>query len=145
MNGEIFIYRSPLGAIHYELCDGVCSQLWLGTGPAATTSGDTLVSRWLDSYCSGTTLPLPPLAAPRTPFQRRMRAALADISIGQTITYGELAKRLCTSPRALGQALGANPLPLLIPCHRVIAANGLGGFSGGEGWKEKLLEFEGAI
>jgi len=51
---------------------------------------------------------------------------------------------LGTGPRAVGRALGANPLPLLVPCHRVIAANGLGGFRCGVGWKRRLLAFEGA-
>src|SRR5512139_1916371 len=70
-------------------------------------------------------LPFVPLG---TPFQLRVWHALIDIPAGQTTTYGTLAKQLGTAARAVGQACGANPLPILIPCHRVVAGNGLGGF-----------------
>ena len=63
-----------------------------------------------------------------TPFQLRVWRALLAIPVGQSVTYGALATHLNTAPRAIGQACGSNPLPLLIPCHRVVSANGLGGF-----------------
>ncbi len=63
-----------------------------------------------------------------TPFQLRVCRALLAIPAGQSLTYGALAARLNTAPRAVGQACGANPLPLVIPCHRVVSASGLGGF-----------------
>ncbi len=63
-----------------------------------------------------------------TPFQLHVWRALLAIPAGQPTTYGTLAKKLGTAARAVGQACGANPLPILIPCHRVVAANGLGGF-----------------
>jgi methylated-DNA-[protein]-cysteine S-methyltransferase len=63
-----------------------------------------------------------------TPFQLRVWHALLTIPPGQPTTYGALAQRLGSAARAVGQACGANPLPILIPCHRVVAANGLGGF-----------------
>jgi methylated-DNA-[protein]-cysteine S-methyltransferase len=63
-----------------------------------------------------------------TPFQQRVWRALREIPAGHPITYGALAKRLGTAARAVGQACGSNPLPILVPCHRVVAANGLGGF-----------------
>ena len=63
-----------------------------------------------------------------TPFQLRVWHALMAIPAGQPATYGALAKQLGTAARAVGQACGANPLPILIPCHRVVAANGPGGF-----------------
>src|SRR5574340_568869 len=63
-----------------------------------------------------------------TPFQLRVWHALLNIPAGQPTTYGALAKRLGTAARAVGQACGSNPLPILIPCHRVVAAHGLGGF-----------------
>lgn len=71
-----------------------------------------------------------PLAAPRTPFQARLRAALCAMPCGETRTYGELATQLCSAPRAVGQALGSNPLPIIVPCHRIISAgkNRLTGF-----------------
>ena len=63
-----------------------------------------------------------------TPFQLRVWRALMAIPAGRPTTYGTMAKRLGTAARAVGQACGSNPLPILIPCHRVLAANGLGGF-----------------
>ena len=63
-----------------------------------------------------------------TPFQLRVWHALMTIPAGQPTTYGALAKQLGTAARAVGQACGSNPLPVLIPCHRVVASSGLGGF-----------------
>jgi O-6-methylguanine DNA methyltransferase len=82
-----------------------------------------------------------------TAFQRKVWAALQAIPTGKTETYSQLAASLKKpkAARAVGGACGANPVPLLIPCHRVVAANGgLGGFSGGLHWKRKLLGREGA-
>ena len=70
-----------------------------------------------------------PLLVEGTPFQRRLWAALCEIPRGKTLTYGELARRLGGEPRAVGQACGDNRLPIVIPCHRVVAANGIGGFA----------------
>lgn len=68
------------------------------------------------------------LALAGTPFQQRVWQALMAIPPGQPTTYGALAIQLGTAARAVGQACGANPLPILLPCHRVVAAHGLGGF-----------------
>ncbi len=80
-------------------------------------------------------------------FRKRVWEALTRIPFGQTVAYGELARQVgCSSARAIGGAVGANPLPLLVPCHRVLAAaGGLCGFSapGGIAVKKRLLEFEG--
>jgi O-6-methylguanine DNA methyltransferase len=90
---------------------------------------------------------LPPLDPARgTTFQRRVWEELRRLRPGQTRTYGDLAARVGRpgAARAVGQACGANPVPVLIPCHRVLAAGGrLGGFSGGTGWKARLLAREG--
>ena len=90
---------------------------------------------------------LPPLdVADGTPFQRSVWRALQGIPTGKTASYGELARSLGRpkAVRALGGACGANPIPVLIPCHRVLAANRkLGGFSGGLKWKRTLLAAEG--
>ena len=71
-----------------------------------------------------------PLAAPRTAFQARLRDALCATRCGETLTYGDLAKQLHSAPRAVGQALGSNPIPIIVPCHRIISAgqNRLTGF-----------------
>lgn len=70
-----------------------------------------------------------PLLIEGTPFQKRLWAALCDIPRGKTLTYGALAKQLGGEARAVGQACGDNRLPIVIPCHRVVAANGIGGFA----------------
>lgn len=112
--------------------------------------------RQLKAYLADPTfvfaLPLRPVG---TPFQRRVWEQIAAIPLGQTQTYGTLAKNLRNAPRAVGQACGANHYPLVIPCHRVVAASqglndGLGGFSRqGGGFlldiKRWLLRHEGAL
>ena len=70
-----------------------------------------------------------PLLVEGTPFQKRLWAALCEIPRGKTMTYGALAKQLDGEARAVGQACGDNRLPIVIPCHRVVAANGIGGFA----------------
>ena len=88
-----------------------------------------------------------PLAPAGTTFQQRVWQEIAAIPRGETRTYGQLAKNLKNAPRAVGQACGANPYPLITPCHRVISAQGLGGFNHhGEGYlldiKRWLLRHE---
>jgi methylated-DNA-[protein]-cysteine S-methyltransferase len=70
-----------------------------------------------------------PLLIEGTEFQKQLWNALCEIPRGKTLTYGELAKRLGAQARAIGQACGDNRLPIVIPCHRVVAANGIGGFA----------------
>ena len=80
-----------------------------------------------------------------TEFQRQVYQAACQIPYGETKSYGELAESIGKpgAARAVGQALGANPVPILIPCHRVVAADGgLGGYTGGINTKKKLLEME---
>lgn len=74
-----------------------------------------------------------PLALHGTAFQSRVWQALRQIPSGSTQSYGELARRLRSAPRAVGQACGANPVPVIIPCHRVLARDGLGGFMNSAG------------
>lgn len=88
-----------------------------------------------------------PLADAGTAFQRRVWQAISGIGRGHTLTYGEMARSLASVPRAVGQACGANPYPLVVPCHRVVAAQGIGGFAHhGDGFlveiKKWLLQHE---
>ncbi len=93
------------------------------------------IQAWLEDPTQGFDLPL---AARGSDFQRRVWAAIGAIPAGRVRTYGALAAELGSAARAVGQACGANPFPLVVPCHRVVAAGGLGGFAGAtEGW---LLE-----
>jgi methylated-DNA-[protein]-cysteine S-methyltransferase len=84
------------------------------------------LERWLDDPAFRFTVALAPAG---TAFRKRVWAALAAIPCGQSRTYGDVARIVRSAPRAVGQACGDNPIPLVIPCHRVVAANGsLGGF-----------------
>ena len=88
----------------------------------------------------------PPLDLVGTDFQKTVWNALQNISPGKTKSYGEIARAIGRpkAVRAVGGACGANPVPVLVPCHRVLASNGkIGGFSGGLGWKRALLTREG--
>lgn len=90
-----------------------------------------------------------PLARRGTEFQRRVWAKIAAIGPGRTRRYGELAHELRSAPRAVGQACGQNPFPLVVPCHRVVAATAIGGFAHSDGGfqvsvKRWLLSHEGA-
>ena len=91
-----------------------------------------------------------PLRRQGTPFQRRVWAKIAAIGPGRTRSYGSIAHELGSAPRAVGQACGENPFPLVIPCHRVLAASGIGGFAQRAGGfhlsvKRWLLAHEGAF
>ncbi len=102
-----------------------------GPAPAGGVLAET--ARQLAEYLAGDRRVFDlPLADPAdaTAFQRRVWAALGEIPYGEVRTYGELAAALGTSARAVGGACRRNPLPLVVPCHRVVARAGLGGFSG---------------
>jgi methylated-DNA-[protein]-cysteine S-methyltransferase len=79
-----------------------------------------------------------------TEYERKVYKVARTIPHGETRTYGWVAERAGGSPRSVGNALGRNPLAIVVPCHRVLAANGLGGFSGGLKLKRQLLQLEGA-
>ena len=108
--------------------------------------------RWLDQYFQGE-IPakIPKLKAQGTAFQERVWQILLDIPYGQTMSYGEIAKIIAKergikkmSAQAVGNAVGRNPIALIIPCHRVIGSDGsLIGYAAGLKRKEKLLELEG--
>ena len=88
------------------------------------------------------------LAARGTDFQKRVWKLMSDIPYGETATYGGMAMALGSGPRAVGMACGRNPLPIVVPCHRVLASGGReGGYSGGQGLptKHKLLALEGVV
>ena len=89
-----------------------------------------------------------PLAAKGTPFQQSVWKMMREIPYGATATYGGIAMALASGPRAVGMACGRNPIPIIVPCHRVLGSGGTeGGFSGGQGLptKRKLLALEGVV
>lgn len=137
---------------------GLAALEFPGTGADSTRKGSPLepeVQRWHSLTASALAAALagsraselPPLdLSAGTPFQQRVWKALQRIPPGQTRSYGQVARAIGKpgAARAVGGACGANPIPVLIPCHRVLAANGkLGGFSGGLDRKRRLLAIEG--
>jgi methylated-DNA-[protein]-cysteine S-methyltransferase len=149
------VQPAPFGAV--GICtdgDSVTSLVFLDHGVPALAPRDEPAReacRQLSAYFADPEhrfdLPLRPVG---TAYQRRVWAAIAAVPCGETSTYGELAQALGSVPRAVGQACGANAYPLAIPCHRVVAASGLGGFAhhtGGflTGIKRWLLRHEAAF
>ncbi len=132
---------TPLGEVTVSEEDGAIVALDWGRGRDQTRSALLLravaqIQDYFDDPRAGFDLPFAPHG---TAFQKRVWDALRDIPAGETRSYGELARSLGSAARAIGQANGANPIPILIPCHRVLAAGGaLGGYSGGDGPSTKL-------
>ena len=150
---------SPLGTITLAADGDRLTGVWLegqkhfpdlsGWEEAPKLPVFTLTERWLEQYFAGKQ-PDPgiiPLAPSGTPIQLQLWQILREIPYGSVTTYGELAQKLgCKSPRAVGNAVGRNPLSILIPCHRVVGKDGsLTGYAGGTERKQYLLELENAI
>lgn len=138
--------ESPFGRLTLTEAGGRITRLrWGGEGD---DDGEVLAhaARQLAEYFAGTRRGFDlPVACPEGLAGAAMRA-MAAIPYGETRTYGDLAKALGVPPQAVGQACGANPVPIIVPCHRVLSATGLGGFSapGGVETKVALLRHEGA-
>jgi len=116
---------------------GICMHLGEPSGP---------FKEQLEEYFNGSRKVLNfPVRLEGSDFQKKVWEVVRKIPYGCVMTYGEIAKILNTSPRAVGMALSKNPLPIYIPCHRVIAKDGLGGFSEGIIWKRFLLKVEGVF
>ena len=145
---------APFGLLGIRTAEGRLSEIvFLKPGGAVLAPQDRVsehTCRQLERYFEDPEFRFDvPLAAQGTPFQRRVWRKIAAIGPGLTRSYGEIARELGSSPRAVGQACGANPVPLVVPCHRVLAAGGLGGFAHHEGGfhlavKRWLLAHEGA-
>ncbi len=129
------VLTAPFGAIGVYVRDaGVAGLDFLPPGTRPRSSAAPLVARVADEldayFADARHLPDLPLVTVGSPFRLRVWQALRRIPVGCTRAYGELARELDSAARAVGQAVGDNPLPILIPCHRVIAADGgLGGFN----------------
>lgn len=115
--------------------------------PAQASEVFALVSAWLDSYFRGLrpdlSRVLPLLRGRGTDFQRRVWAELTKIPYGETVTYGDIARAVGSSPRAVGGAVGRNPISIIVPCHRVVGSGGsLTGYASGLDLKQRLLTLE---
>jgi len=141
---------SPLGRLTlFEENGAITALIWGGkfAGTASPLLRDA--KRQLDAYFAGRRHEFDlPLAPEGSPSEQRVWALMAEIPYGETRSYGELARALALSPRAVGRACARNPLPILLPCHRVTGGGGeLGGYSGNGGTetKRRLLQLEGAL
>ncbi|MEI7832688.1 MAG: MGMT family protein [bacterium] len=141
--------ETPWGRLNFDIGPtGVVSSIYFD-GPAGAPLEEPYASA-LRGYLAGQPIPLElPVDLSSMPaFTRRVLLACREIPFGTTVSYGELATIIGKpkAARAVGQALGRNPIPVIIPCHRVIGHNGsLTGFGGGLEWKRKLLEHEGIL
>jgi len=149
---ESAVYKSPFGPIELTVSCGRLAGVEFGapkgwrrsTPPSALPYLEAL-ERYFAGSEPGVDLDAMDLSG-CTPFQQRVLRELLAVPFGKLTTYGELAGRvgLAHGARAVGGAVGRNPLPIFIPCHRVVASGrGLGGFGGGLEWKERLLTHEG--
>ena len=139
--------ETPTGAFTFHEADGKISRGTWETGGADISELLLEAERQLNAYFAGQLQVFDlPLAPDVSPVGARFLAALQAIPFGQPCSYGQLAAELGISAQAAGQLCGANPIAIVIPCHRVLAANSLGGFSGAGGVETKvqLLRHEGA-
>lgn len=145
-------YQSPMGTIAVEADGGAVVSLRFveETDGLADSQIDEFskVFRWLDVYFSGREpSSMLPVRLQGTSFQQKVWQELLTIPYGQTVTYGELARRVgCRSARAVGGAVGRNPVAIIVPCHRVVGADGsLTGYAYGLDRKCRLLQMEGIL
>lgn len=128
-------WEAPFGWVSIAMERGAVCRIKMSQRKPGLTAGEHVpaekVCAALQRWFSGADWPRDiPVNPSGTAFQKRVWQALQKIPSGETRTYGELAKQLGSSPRAIGGACRRNPIPLLIPCHRVVATNGAGGFAG---------------
>jgi methylated-DNA-[protein]-cysteine S-methyltransferase len=139
---------SPVGPLTITEQDGALVALdWTDKAGGRTSPLLEEAKCQLDAYFAGTLEAFDlPVAPAGTPHQRKVWQAMQKIAVGDYLTYGELSAAVGSSPRAVGTACGRNPIPIIIPCHRVLAAGGqIGGYSGngGTATKRYLLSLEG--
>ena len=144
--GHRVTVSSPFGPVTVTEAGGLLVSLTWGADPGEGSDLLRDAARQLAAYFDRRLMRFDLPFAWGTGLQERVRRAMADIPMGETRTYGEIAKSVGAGPQAVGQACGANPLPILIPYHRVLGQAGLGGFSapGGVETKVALLRHEGA-
>jgi len=141
------VVQTRLGPVSVLIDGGVAVEISLGRAFEGIKIEDVEPFRSvLKGYFSGRIREIDfPVRIEGTEFQKRVWEEVRRIPYGTVRSYGWIAERIGTSPRAVGMALKTNRLPLYIPCHRVVSKEGLGGFSSGFEWKEFLLELEGVV
>ncbi|CUH67612.1 Methylated-DNA--protein-cysteine methyltransferase, constitutive [Thalassovita gelatinovora] len=139
--------ETPTGAVTLTEDTGAITRAdWCGSHSDRSPLLDKAAHQLTEYFNGDRTAFDLPLRVDGSDFQRRVCAAITAIPFGETRTYGDLAKNLQVPAQAVGQGCGGNPIPILIPCHRVLGSKGLGGFSGRGGVETKvwLLKHEGA-
>lgn len=139
--------NTPTGPFQVTETDGAITGAEWRPGPRQRSALLDRAAAEINAYFAGDlTRFTVPWHVAGSAFQRAVCDAIFDIPFGDTRTYGAIAKDLSAPPQAIGQACGGNPIPLIVPCHRVLAAGTLGGFSGSGGVETKvaLLKHEGA-
>lgn len=128
------VVRAPFGGIGVRVADGAVTELVYvprSVKPQAAQAGlARRTALQIEAYLGNGAFRFDlPLALRGSEFQQRVWREIAAIPAGSTLTYGEVARLIRSAPRAVGQACGANWFPLVVPCHRVLAAGGIGGFA----------------
>lgn len=145
---NIGVTKTPIGQIALVEVDGAITELrWSGENQGFRSDVLKEGLRQVEAYFAGERenfdLPLQPEGSL---FQQLVYRQMQGIQFGHTKTYGDVANALDANPQAVGQAAGSNPIPIIIPCHRIVGADSLGGYSGKGGVESKvwLLRHEGA-
>ena len=130
---ETYYCNTPIGSLSIQMHASLVAKLeWLNDTSCEPSSHiPTQIEQVLHHYWHSALVdPTIPILEQGTAFQQKVWSMLCNIPTGQTRTYGELAQTLNTSPRALANACRNNPFPIIIPCHRVVAKTGMGGYAG---------------
>lgn len=155
-------FPTPLGSLKLEFSGNELSSLSITENPSVKEQKlnlkqehknkvrENILSQLDNYFCSAISFPGIPLAPQGTPFQRSVWHELSEIPLGETRTYGDIANKLNSSPRAVGNACRKNPIQIIIPCHRIISAKGIGGYAGKTDGKQLnikrwLLKHEGVV
>ncbi len=143
------VIATPIGAVAIEGDADVIHRIHILSEPAPIRRPDRpaviAAAEQLEAWFAGALQSFDlALAPPGTPRGQALRDGLIGVPYGETLSYGALARRLASGPRAIGQLCARNPFPIVVPCHRILAGNGLGQYSAGRGVETKqwLLDHE---
>jgi methylated-DNA-[protein]-cysteine S-methyltransferase len=149
---ENFVVDTPVGRLSVHTEEQMLAQIQLISDlplKASTSALGADICAQIEQYFQSSRFQFSiPLRQQGTEHQLKVWRALSDIPFGEVMTYGQLAKTIGSSARAVGNACRNNPIPLIVPCHRIVAANDIGGFSGAKqgrllAIKQSLLQHEG--
>ena len=148
MDSERHVVSTPVGNLEIVTCEARLRELSFTKARPTERAMTGPLAEDLSRYFQGESTDFNDVElelADASPFERRVYEATKSVSFGRVATYGQIARAIGSpnASRAVGNALGKNPIAIVIPCHRVVASDGLGGFSAGLSYKRKLLRLEG--